>query len=128
MRFFFQNQNLQLLIFYMDSEKFLAGLHCFFRFSFVTSPKLITFVSLSKALYVPYAYVSIKSFEYIILPSFELEVIWLISSIKTLCLLLLIKTICFLLLNLCCDCNINFLFSINSLNFFNSAYVSFIFF
>ena len=78
---------------------------CFFMFSFVISLKFIIFVSfyyivtlispfqLTRSLLVPYAYVSIESTDYIILPPFELKAILLISSIKTFCISLL---------NLCC--------------------------
>ena len=52
------------------------------------------------------AYVSIESIDYILLSSFELKAILLISLIKTLCLSLL---------NLCCVFNITFLFFVISL-------------
>ena len=70
---------------------------CCFTLSFVTSSKLIIFASLyyvatfnilflTYLLVVPYAYVSIKSIHYIILSSFELKAILLISSVKLVCL------------------------------------------
>ena len=52
------------------------------------------------------AYVSIESIDYILLSSFELKAILLISLIKTLCLSLS---------NLCCVFNITFLYFVISL-------------
>ena len=60
--------------------------------------------SLTRSLFVPYAYVSIKSTDCILLSSFELKAILLISSVKTLCLSLL---------NLRCVFNIDLLFLVN---------------
>ena len=47
----------------------------------------------TRSLFIPYAYVSVGPIDCILLSSFELKAILLISSVKTLC---------FLLLNLCC--------------------------
>ena len=58
------------------------------------------------SLLVPYADVSTKSADFILLSSFEIKAILLISSVKTLCLSLL---------NLCWVFNINFLFFMNSM-------------
>ena len=60
--------------------------------------------SLTRSLFVPYAYVSIKSIDCILLSSFELKAILLISSVKTLYLSLL---------NLRCVFNIDLLFLMN---------------
>ena len=60
--------------------------------------------SLTRSLLVPYAYVSIKSVDCILLSSFELKAIWLISSLKTY----------LSLLNLGCVFNINLFFFMNS--------------
>ena len=103
-------QSLLLLISYMDDQKFVANLdYVFFMFSFVTSSKLIIFLyrfiillhlissfSLTRSLLVLYAYVSVESIDCILLSSFELNSVLLISSVKTLCL-------CFL--NLSCVFN-----------------------
>ena len=70
---------------------------------------LISSLLLTKSLLVPCAYASIESIDCIILSSFELKAILLISSVKTLC---------FSLLNLFCIFNIDLLFFINSLWFF----------
>ena len=70
---------------------------------------LITSFSLTRSLLVPYAYVSIKSIDCILLLSFELKTILLPSSVKTLR---------YSLLNLCCVFNIDLLFLINSLGLF----------
>ena len=66
---------------------------------------LISSFSLTRSLVAPYAYVSIESVDWILLSSFQLIAILLISSVKTLCLSLL---------NLCCICNISSLFFVNS--------------
>ena len=58
-----------------------------------------------RSLLVPYACVSIESIDHILLSSFELKAILLISSVKTLCLSLL---------NLCCAFNISLLFFMDS--------------
>ena len=52
----------------------------------------------TRFLFIPDAYGSIESIDCILLSSFELKAILLVSSIKTLC---------FSLLNLCCVFNIN---------------------
>ena len=87
---------------------------CYFIFWFVSEWNLIIFwivllycyiylicsFSLTRSLLVPYAYVSIKSVDCILLSSFELKAIWLISSLKTY----------LSLLNLGCVFDINFFF------------------
>ena len=62
-----------------------------------------------RSLVVLYGYVSIESVDCILLSSFELKAILIISSLKTLCLSLL---------NLYCDFNIDLLFLMNSYDFF----------
>ena len=73
------------------------------------------------SLLVPYANVSIESIECILLSPFELKVILLISSVKTLC---------FKLLNLCLVSNINFFYQFFMFSFVTKETVSvnFIFF
>ena len=74
---------------------------CFYMLSFVTSLMLIIFAffyyivtfshfffSLTGSLLIPYAYVSIESIDYIVLSSFELNALLLISSVEILCLTL----------------------------------------
>ena len=78
-------------------------------FSFTKSSSLIIFDRIVMLLYlissfpltVPYVYVSIESINYILLSLFELNAILLISSLKTLRLLLV---------NLCCGFSIYFCF------------------
>ena len=60
---------------------------------FIILLHLISWFSLTKSLFVLYAWVSIESIDCILLSSFELKAIVLISSVKILC---------FSLLNLCC--------------------------
>ena len=74
---------------------------------------------LTKTLVVPYAYVSIESIDSILLLSFELKAILLISPVKTLCLSIL---------NLCYVRNVNLLFLMHFYDFFNTIYVNLIFF
>ena len=104
-------------------------------FYFITSSKLIIFVSfyyivtfnhffsLTRPLLVPYAHVSIESIDCILLSSFELRAIVLISSAKILCLSLL---------NICHVFNINlsffYEFFIFSFVAKETTYVHFIFF
>ena len=119
MNSFFQMQSLQLSIFCMDDQEFLVNLDyvflCFFcyifkvnhfLYSFIMLLHLISSFSLTRCLLVPFAYVSIKSIDCILLSSFELKAILLISSVKTLC---------FSVLNLCFAFKIDLLFLINSL-------------
>ena len=94
----------------MDSQELLANLDyvllCFckiikvnhFLYCFIMVLHLISSFSLTRSLLVPYVFVSIGSIYCILLSSFELEAILLISSLKLLCLSLL---------NLGCVCNIN---------------------
>ena len=91
---------------------------CYFIFSCVMSSKLIILYrfivllhlissfSLSRSLFIPFAYGSIESTDYIRLSLFEFKAILLISSVKTLRLSLL---------NFCCIFNMDLLFLINSL-------------
>ena len=86
----------------MDDHEFLASLDyvllCLllwhikvyhFLYRFITLLHLITSFSLTRSLLVPYAHVFIESIDWILLSSFELNAILLISSVKTLCLSLL---------------------------------------
>ena len=72
-----------------------------FLYRFIILLYLIYSLSLTKSLLVLYAYVSIKSIDWILLSSFELKAILLVSSAKTLYLSLL---------NLSCIFNINLFF------------------
>ena len=104
------SQSLQLLIFCMNDQEFVANLDY----------ALLYFLFLSKSLLIPYAYAPIESIDCILLSSFELKVILLISSVKTLCLPLL---------NFCCAFDINLLLVMNSLCFFcNKRNYEFLFF
>ena len=60
--------------------------------------RITLFFPLARSLSIPFVYVSIKSIDLILLLSFELKRILLISSVKTLC---------FSLLNRCCFFNID---------------------
>ena len=82
-----------------------------FLYCFISLLHLISSYSLTRSLLVPYAYVSIETIDCILLSSFELKTILLISSAKTLWLSLL---------NYFCVCNINSLFFMNSLWLFLS--------
>ena len=117
----FHIQSLQILIFCMDDQKYLANLDYVILFYFVTSSKLITFGSLYYivtfsfflfcALFLYFflcPYNSIKSVDWILLSSLLLNAILLTSSVNRLC---------FLLLFLCCDFKINRLFFRNFLWF-----------
>ena len=115
MNLFFQIQSLQSLIFCKDDKEFELFLLSFpynvikvdhFLYHFIIMLHHISSLSLTKFLLVLYAYVSIESIDCILLSSFELKAILLISSVKTLCLSLL---------KLCCIFNIDLLFFINYL-------------
>ena len=67
---------------------------------------IILFSLHTRYLSIPYAYISIESTDCILLSSFEITAILLISSVKK---------ICFSLLNLCCVVNIILLYFVNSL-------------
>ena len=118
MNLFFQIQSLPLLIFCMNNQEFLANLEYVFcvyiikinhlLYSVIILLHLIFFFSLIRSLLVLYAYVSIKSIDWILLLSFGPKVILLISSVKTFCLSFL---------NVCCVFNLNLLFLVNSLCF-----------
>ena len=119
MNLFFLIQSLQLLIFYMDDQEFVANLDCVllcflfysiikvshFLYHFIVLLHLTSSLSLIISLLAPCAYVSIESIDCILSLSFELKAILLISSVKTLCLSLL---------NLCCIFNIDLYFFTNS--------------
>ena len=80
-----------------------------FLYRFIILLHLMTSSSLTRPLLIPNAYVSIESFDCILLLSFELKSILLIS---------LVKKLCFSLLNLCCIFNIDLLFLMNSIRLF----------
>ena len=111
MHLFFQLQNLQLIIFCMDGQECKANFRFlkYFSSSNISSVifpskrsfffcniiktnhflycvlimlHLISFFLLTKSLLVPYAYVPIKSIDRILLSSFELKTILLISSVQ----------------------------------------------
>ena len=117
MNLFFQIESLQLSICSMDDEEFVANFYYVFYVFFYNVINNIIKVnhllycyissfSLTGTLLVSYAYVSIESINCILLSSFELEVILLISSVKTLHLSIL---------NLCCIFLIDLLFFKNCL-------------
>ena len=122
MHLFFQIQNLQQLLIYIDGLEYLAQIGpnyvflCFFFCNIITVNHflyrftiflhLISSFSLTRSFLIPYAYVSIESIDSILLSSSGLKAILLIFSVKILC---------FPLLNLCWIFNINLLFFINSL-------------
>ena len=112
MHLFFQIQCLQL--FCMDDPEFgpiwIMLFYVFFcniikvnnfSYRFIILLHLISTFSPNRYLLVPYTYVFIESIDCIPLSSFELNAIFLIFPIKTLCLSLL---------NLCCVYNNNLLF------------------
>ena len=94
-------------IFWLISIMFFCFLFCniikvnHFLYCFIILSYLISPLSHTKSFLVSYAYVSIESIDCILLLAFELTVILLISSAKTLC---------FSLLNLCCIFNSDLLF------------------
>ena len=117
---FFQIQNLQLLIFCVNGQEFLSNLdyallcllfniikveHFYIVFYYFFLHLISSFLY-AKSLLVSYAYVSVDSIDCNLLSSFELKVIFLISSVKTLCLSFL---------NLYCIFNIILLFFTNYL-------------
>ena len=108
--FVFQIQNLELLIFCIDGEKFVVNLGyvpiC--RFCYIIKVN----ISYVLDLWSFYMYIYIY---YILLWSFELIAILFISSIKTMC---------FSLLYLCCAFEITLLFFMNSLSCFWRLYIS----
>ena len=101
----------------MEDQEFMTNLDyvlfCFvlkdkhFLYGFIILLHLISFL-LTRSLLVPYAHISIESIDCILLSSFKIKAILLISSIKT---------FCFSLLNYCCGFNINLLLFMNSLSF-----------
>ena len=84
-------------------------------YCFITLLHLISSLSLTKSFFVPYAYVSIESIDFILLLLFEHKAILLTSLVKTLCLSLL---------ELCWFFNIDLLFFYK---FFMTFYVNWIF-
>ena len=92
-----------IILFYVFFYNIIKVNH--FLYQFIILLHLISFLSLTKLLLVPYAYVSIESIDCILLSSFELKAILLISSVKTFCLSLL---------SLCYIFNIGLLVFINS--------------
>ena len=118
MHLLFQVQNFQLLIFCMDGQEFLTNLDYFllylllyynqsqiFLYCFIILLRLFFSFLHIKSLLVSYAHHSIKSIDPILLSSFDIKAILLISSVKTFCLSLS---------NLCCVFNISPLFFTNS--------------
>ena len=119
MHLYFQIQNLQQAVFYMDGQEYLVNLNsvllCFlfhiikvnqFLYRYIILLNLVSSFSLTKSLLVPYAFFSIESFDCILKSSFEIKAILLISLVKTLCLSFLI---------FCCVFNISLLFLTNYL-------------
>ena len=88
-------------------------------YCFIIFLHLISSFSLTRSLFVPYAYVSIESIDCILLSSSELKAILLISSVKR-----IMSLVCLSLLNFRCAFNINLLLF---MNYLLSIYVSFIF-
>ena len=84
----------------------LSILFNYYLYCFIVILHVISSFSLARSLLVPYAYVSIESTDCILLSSFELKAILLISSAKILCLSLLNRYFVF---------NIHLLFFMNSL-------------
>ena len=81
----------------------------YFLYHFIILLHLIFPFSLTRSSIVPYAYVSIESIDCNFLSVVEVKAIFLISSMKTLCLSPL---------KLCCIFNIDLLFLVNSLWFY----------
>ena len=123
MNLFFQIQSLQLLIFCIDDQEFVANLDYILLFVFsITSSKLIIFcIVLLYFITLHYSllwhllnlcfcsfhiYICFYQIDSFLLLSFELKVIWSMSSVKILCLSLL---------NLCCVFNVDQLFFMNCL-------------
>ena len=80
----------------------------YFLYCFIIFLHLISSFSCTTSSLVAYGCVSIESIDCILLSSFKLKAIVLISSVKALCLSL----------SLCCVFNIDLLFFMNSLRFF----------
>ena len=119
MHLYFQIQNLQQSVFYMDGQEYLVNLNsvllCFlfhiikvnqFLYRYIILLNLVSSFSHTKSLLIPYAFFSIESFDCILKSSFEIKAILLISLVKTLCLSFLI---------FCCVFNISLLFLTNYL-------------
>ena len=112
MYLFLRILNLQLLIFYMNGQEFLTILdyvilclllyynqNLTFLYSFITLLRLIFYFLQFRSLLIPYTYVSIESFDCILLSPFKLKAILLIFSVKTLCLFLKIFFVFLILFN-----------------------------
>ena len=117
MNLFFQIQNLQLWIFYIDSQEFLDTLDIFFYLFVYHIIKDNHF--LYRFVICCIGYVSIESIDWILISSFELNTSLLISSVKTLFLSLL---------NLCFVFNFDLLFFMTSSWLFLRLYVLILFF
>ena len=126
MHLFFQIQNLQLLMFCMDDQKFSANLNYFslrfllqhhynnsFLHFIVILLHLISSFLHTRFLLVPHAYSSLESIDCFLLSSLIVNAILLTFSINTLC---------FSLLNHCCDFSINLLFFINFFIMFSEKF------
>ena len=91
-----------------------------FLYFFTILLHLISSFSLTRTFLVPFAYVSIESIDYIVLSSFKLKAILLISSVKKLCLSLLnlfyvFNIVCMYSLGFFQDYLCQFYFFLNSL-------------
>ena len=82
-----------------------------FLYRFITLLYLLSSISLTRFLLLPYAYLSIESIYFIFLSSFEVKAILIVSSVKILCLSLLI---------FCCVFNVILLYFMNPLRPFTS--------
>ena len=82
-----------------------------FLYRFITLLYLLSSISLTRFLLLPYAYLSIESIYFIFLSSFEVKAILIVSSVKILCLSLLI---------FCCVFNVILLYFRNPLRPFTS--------
>ena len=106
-----------IMFFYISFCNIVKVNHLLHRF--VILLHLISSFSLTRSLLIPYAYVSIESFDCILLSSFELNAILLICSVKKLCLSIL---------NLCCFFFYQLIvFYEFFVIFFKTLYVNFIF-
>ena len=136
MNFFFQIQNLQLLLICRDDEEFATNYVLFFRLRsfgafcniiivdhflhcFIIQLHLVSSFLHVTLLHVPYAYVSTKSIDCIFLSQSSLNLILLTSSVKTLWISLLNHSSVF---------NINLLVFINSLWFSLRLFINLTFF
>ena len=95
-----------LYVFFCNTIKVNHFLH-----RFITLLYLLSSISLTRFLLLPYAYLSIESIYFIFLSSFEVKAILIVSSVKILCLSLLI---------FCCVFNVILLYFMNPLRPFTS--------